>query len=914
MLFYDLDLGAWVRTPGSTSPASMTPVLTIGSTFHIAVQFCRGAEIDNPESVSWVAGIKAAGDFHGAAIASNTSPTEGESGVEFVMDLTTDEAKVYFVTNPLADTQSAVFQVKFGSGSDIQITCPLPVVIQNNYLEDEFGAVAPPINTVAPVLSGLPYLGQTITCDGGTFTGGGITKTYQHKLEGVELTGQTEATLAVSEAAPDHGDILTCDVTATNSAGEVTVSSNSLTVVLAPVFTTAPTVTGPDTPGATLTRTLGACSHGGALGGQWVKNTTPTGSSAATYSSTVDGDVVFWAGTATNAAGSDAEDSNTITVAAEEGPTSVSPPIVTYDIGSDQMEGTDGVFSDTPDSVSYRWTRNGVDYGTASSILNASSLDYSDELILYVTGLFGAIEVEHASDSFTFLDEDLPADGPMILFAFDIAEGNEDRQHRIKRYLDDELLETIELAVGVNSYDFEVEEYDTLYTFVQNAFEGEYNGDELTADVWSPIQYAPSGFTAETGDEGENDLEWTNTSAGETEIYTRVSGVGSYSLLETAASGVTTYTHTGISGPYDYKLRHVRDNDGYTDSSYSPYTSVETATAGTDTSAPTLTSRTIGADGTTLTLVGSEAMYVGAGGNGGFNVDASIGGANVTATYVSGSGTNTLVYTLGTVINGGETCDLDYTQPGNGIEDVAGNDLASITSATIINSSMVGVFPMLDYEPLLWLKASDASTLFDAVSGGSLVAPDGAVARWEDKSGNGFHFTQATAGDRPIRKVGVINGLDAVRFSLGDLLLRSCISAATEFTIIVVKKYDTTANDYGLSFYNGNGSSNGYGLMTIGGDRGILFSGVAAVDGSPATTNAEVWTARRAGTNVFLSVNGVAETLSASSSACATPTDSTYLSATLFVGYMMEVVFFPSSIDSGDLSDIEAALIAEYGL
>jgi hypothetical protein len=64
----------------------------------------------------------------------------------------------------------------------------------------------------------------------------------------------------------------------------------------------------------------------------------------------------------------------------------------------------------------------------------------------------------------------------------------------------------------------------------------------------------------------------------------------------------------------------------------------------------------------------------------------------------------------------------------------------------------------------LWLDAADATTLFDATTGGSLVAADGAVGRWEDRSGNNRHATQATSGNRPLRKTGVQGGRDVLRF------------------------------------------------------------------------------------------------------------------------------------------------------
>lgn len=64
----------------------------------------------------------------------------------------------------------------------------------------------------------------------------------------------------------------------------------------------------------------------------------------------------------------------------------------------------------------------------------------------------------------------------------------------------------------------------------------------------------------------------------------------------------------------------------------------------------------------------------------------------------------------------------------------------------------------------LWLDAADSSTLFDSVSGGSLVSADGAVARWEDKSGNANHAVQSDSNFRPLRKVSQFNLLDSVLF------------------------------------------------------------------------------------------------------------------------------------------------------
>lgn len=80
--------------------------------------------------------------------------------------------------------------------------------------------------------------------------------------------------------------------------------------------------------------------------------------------------------------------------------------------------------------------------------------------------------------------------------------------------------------------------------------------------------------------------------------------------------------------------------------------------------------------------------------------------------------------------------------------------------------------PQLDLASIsglaVWLDASDASTLYDSTTGGSLVNADGTVARWEDKSGNSRHATQSSSVSRPVRKTTQLNGLAALQFDGSD--------------------------------------------------------------------------------------------------------------------------------------------------
>jgi hypothetical protein len=108
-----------------------------------------------------------------------------------------------------------------------------------------------------------------------------------------------------------------------------------------------------------------------------------------------------------------------------------------------------------------------------------------------------------------------------------------------------------------------------------------------------------------------------------------------------------------------------------------------------------------------------------------------------------------------------------------------------------------------------WWDASDPATLFDATTGGSLVSASGAVARWEDKSGNGFHATQGTANNRPLRLAAQFNGRDALDFdgSNDSLGLASNITLINGASIIVVAQKQTNASGAGMHSFSGAGAS-----------------------------------------------------------------------------------------------------------
>ena len=157
----------------------------------------------------------------------------------------------------------------------------------------------------------------------------------------------------------------------------------------------------------------------------------------------------------------------------------------------------------------------------------------------------------------------------------------------------------------------------------------------------------------------------------------------------------------------------------------------------TDTTPPTVTSAAINAAGDRFTLNASETVSIGTGGNGGMTISAS-GGA-VTLTFVPGeSGPTSLVYSTSRNILTGETITRTYVQPGNGIEDTAGNDLASF-SAQAVTNSVTGDVTAPVPTPMSFSSQPVATTSFSITMTASLASDAGSPPvqyYFDETSGN----------------------------------------------------------------------------------------------------------------------------------------------------------------------------------
>lgn len=105
------------------------------------------------------------------------------------------------------------------------------------------------------------------------------------------------------------------------------------------------------------------------------------------------------------------------------------------------------------------------------------------------------------------------------------------------------------------------------------------------------------------------------------------------------------------------------------------------------------------------------------------------------------------------------------------------------------------------YAPALILDPADLSTLFQDSAGTVPVAVDGdPVGRWNDKSGFGRNFIQATSGSRPVYRTS--GGVHWIDFTLGQFLYAETAGSISFASVALFIGYRAVSgvDDYGAVF------------------------------------------------------------------------------------------------------------------
>jgi hypothetical protein len=228
---------------------------------------------------------------------------------------------------------------------------------------------------------------------------------------------------------------------------------------------------------------------------------------------------------------------------------------------------------------------------------------------------------------------------------------------------------------------------------------------------------------------------------------------------------------------------------------------------------------------------------------------------------------------------------------------------------------------------VLWLDGADAGTLYDATTGGSLVAVDGAVARWEDKSGNSRHFTQSDSARRPARRSSVKNGLGAVGFA-NDWL--TGVYTYGVGSIFVVWNHPTTVSGDTLPgiFSSRTSSSNKVANSSLPFTLMLPSAANVGVDPSPASTTYRLNGSTPSAQITSFSTGVAARTspdrwqrLSATFSSVAGSkafvigADSFTASARLMQdGHVGEIIAYSGTLSASVAADVESYLVDKWGL
>jgi hypothetical protein len=253
------------------------------------------------------------------------------NGTSSTVEVRLNGAQIYSTTSAnLGTTGISTFQV----GNDTAAQ-PLNIIVDTIAAQNAAPSEpSPPINTALPSIAGTPQDGQTLTASSGVWTGATPT-TYAYQWQRCNNAGSACAAIAAATGptyavtSADVGGALRVAVTATNSVGAATATSNATTVVAglatAPASTAPPTISGAATTGQALTASPGVWTGTQVISYAyaWQRcSTTGTacaaiaGATSATYTLTAadGGSTIRVAVTATNSAGTALATSNATAV------------------------------------------------------------------------------------------------------------------------------------------------------------------------------------------------------------------------------------------------------------------------------------------------------------------------------------------------------------------------------------------------------------------------------------------------------------------------------------------------------------------------------------------------------------------------------------------------------------------------
>lgn len=230
---------------------------------------------------------------------------------------------------------------------------------------------------------------------------------------------------------------------------------------------------------------------------------------------------------------------------------------------------------------------------------------------------------------------------------------------------------------------------------------------------------------------------------------------------------------------------------------------------------------------------------------------------------------------------------------------------------------------------------SGATLILDGSNNGSLTVSSNKVSQWNDISGNGFTFTQASSGSQPV--LGAIHGVQAVQFEnfIGETMASTAklsqVISAGSFTIhAVVRTTNITSTGNSSGSYNAFFSESTEGWYCFVDNNSAPVGGVVNDDGAADRATASI--APNNGTGVCITLQHVGGNIRVAinkngfgTGVASGNTTSTRLNGTLkvgrgtgvtpfFYGCLGELVVYNSALSDGDVATNIDVLMTKWGI
>jgi len=215
-------------------------------------------------------------------------------------------------------------------------------------------------------------------------------------------------------------------------------------------------------------------------------------------------------------------------------------------------------------------------------------------------------------------------------------------------------------------------------------------------------------------------------------------------------------------------------------------------------------------------------------------------------------------------------------------------------------------FSPLDLSPVLWLDASDTSTITEV---------GGAVSQWDDKSGNGYNVTQGTAANQPTSGTRTLNSLNVIDFDGSDLLVKTTSPTLSQPNVmLLVAQLDGTPA-VNQTITDGTTSTGRHIVRATSTGEWMLNSG-STVTGGTTDTSPHVFRALFDGASSSLHVDGssVLAGDAGSQSLVGFAFGGVYTVASHLDGIIAEIIVVDGTLTAGEIADTEQYLANKWGI